>query len=117
MTRERRRIALVLTAVLAVGLFGHFRGSGYRNFFSHDPREAHDYALDRRDGTTWEVRLARDGFDWPDEAPSRDGDRPARVPRPDQAPAAVALAQHRVPRRRPELHPVLRAAFEPAAAT
>ncbi len=72
MTRERRRIALVLTAVLAVGLFGHCRGSGYRNFFLHDPRQSHDYALDRRDGGTWEVRLGRDGFDWPDEAPRRD---------------------------------------------
>ncbi len=71
MTRERRRIALILTAVLAVGLFGHCRGSGYRNFFGHDPRESHDYALDRRDGTTWEVSLGRDGFDWPDDAPRR----------------------------------------------
>ena len=71
MTRERRNIALVLTAVLAVGLFGHCRGSGYRNFFRHDPRQAHDYALDQRDGTTWEVRLGREGFDWPAEAPGR----------------------------------------------
>lgn len=69
MTRERRRIALVLTAILAAGLFGHCRGSSYRNFFRHDPRQAHDYALERRDGMTYEVRLGRNGFDWPDEAP------------------------------------------------
>ena len=69
MTRERRRIALIATAVLAVGLLGHCRGSGYRHFFEHDPREAHDYALDRRGGTNHEVDLGRDGFDWPSEAP------------------------------------------------
>ena len=58
----------MLIAVLAVGLWGHCRGSSYRNFFQHDPRQAHDYALDRRDARTFDVRLTRNGFEWPEEA-------------------------------------------------
>jgi len=65
---HRHRIALLI-ALLAVALWGHCRGSSYRNFFRHDPRQAHDYALDRRDGQTFEVRLTRNGFEWPEEAP------------------------------------------------
>ncbi len=65
---HRHRIALLI-ALLAVALWGHCRGSSYRNLFRHDPRQAHDYALDRRDGQTFEVRLTRNGFEWPKEAP------------------------------------------------
>ncbi len=71
MTRERRRGVLILAVLLAAGLFGHCRGTSYRHFFDHDPRNGHDYALDRRNGRTFDVRLSRDGFDWPHEAPSR----------------------------------------------
>ena len=67
--RGRRRWIAGLVALLAVGLWGHFRGSSYRNFFEHDPRQAHDHALDRREGRTFEVRLTRNGFEWPEEAP------------------------------------------------
>ncbi len=67
---SRLRTVLVLVAGLAVGLWGHCRGSAYRHFFDHDPRQSHDYALDLRDGSTWEIRLRRDGFDWPAQAPS-----------------------------------------------
>ena len=66
-----RRTTAVLIALLAVGLLGHCRGSSYRHFFRHDPRQAHDYHLDRRDGRTYEVRLTRNGFDWPRSAPVR----------------------------------------------
>ncbi len=71
-TRRRWRNALVLTVVVAAGLFGHCRGSSYRHFFDHDPRQGHDYALDRRDGEVHEVRLGRNGFDWPPEAAQGD---------------------------------------------
>ena len=63
-----RRIAVV-AALLAAGLWGHCRGSSYRHFFWHDPRQAHDYALDRRDGRTFDVRLTSSGFEWPNQAP------------------------------------------------
>lgn len=73
---SRRRVprhwVALLIALVAVGLWGHCRGSSYRNFFRHDPRQAHDYTLERRDAQTFEVRLTRGGFEWPVEAAGAD---------------------------------------------